>query len=291
MLAQDSRPWTGIQWLGDHIIPKVKVLLCTWMSTGRTHKTRAWTPPPQDHWIQRGLWEGRSSQGRHTSALLLQVFVPRKLLFLLLVYTLMFSVTFAIADALGKCGLNLGELLVRQGGRTKTHRTRNRSLCAAWQEPVASTVRTGEKNEFKKEDTTLDEEIPSINVGRYWWQEDKYVLDWGRKREVYQQKQIKGPCFVSTKRIARSDRNTIFSRRWHQWQRKYLYEQRHCVPSLQHICCNILILLQCDANIISLSSRLQPEVYSLTLNTNRLTYYKHIRLQKIEFFSIVPSYS
>lgn len=49
----------------------------------------------------------------------------------------------------------------------KTHPTRNRSLCAAWRELIASTVRTGEKREFKKEDTTLGKEIPSVNVGSY----------------------------------------------------------------------------------------------------------------------------
>ena len=146
MLAHDSRPWTGIQWLGDHIIPKVKVFLHTWMLTRRTHKIRAWTPPPQDHWIQHGLQESRSSQGRHTSAPLLLVFVSCKLLFLLPVYMLLFSVTFAIADVLGKCGMNLGELLLRQGDRMKIHPTRNRSLCAAWQMPTASAVRTDEKN-------------------------------------------------------------------------------------------------------------------------------------------------
>lgn len=108
MLAQDSHPWTGIQWLGDHIIPKVKMLLCTWMLTGRTYKIRAWTPPPHDYWMKHGLQEGRSSQDRHASALLLLVFVSCKLLFLLPAYMLLFSVTFTIADVLGKCGMNLG---------------------------------------------------------------------------------------------------------------------------------------------------------------------------------------
>lgn len=106
----------------------------------------------------------------------------------------MFSVTFAIADALGRCGLSLGKPLLLQGGRMKTHSTRNRSLCAAWRELIASTVRTGEKSEFKKEDTNLGKEILSVNVGSYWWREDKYVLNWRRKKEVFQQKQIK-LCF------------------------------------------------------------------------------------------------
>lgn len=146
MLAQDSHPWTGIQWLGDLIIPKVKMLLRTWMLTGRTHKIRAWTSPPQDHWIQHCLQEGRSSQGRHTSAFLLLFFVSCKLLFMLPVYMLLFSVNFAIADVLGNCGMNLGEPPLRQGGRMKIHPTRNRSLCAAWKILTALAVRGNKKN-------------------------------------------------------------------------------------------------------------------------------------------------
>lgn len=213
MLPQDSRPWMGIQWLGDHVTPKVKILLCTWMLTGRTHKIQAWIPPPQDHWPQDGLQEGRSSQGRHTSAFLLLFFVPCKLLFLLPMVVLLFSVTFAIADILGVSGINLSESLLHWGGRIKIHPTRNRSLCAAQQMLTASARRTEEKSESEKQDTPRDKEIPSTSVGRYWWQEKEHVLNWRRKREVYQQKWLKAPCAASAKRTARSGRSTIFSRR------------------------------------------------------------------------------
>lgn len=76
------------------------------------------------------MQEGRSPQSRYTSALLLLVFVSCKLLLLLLVYMLLFSVPFAITDVLEECGMNLGELLLRQGGRVKIHPTRNRSVCS-----------------------------------------------------------------------------------------------------------------------------------------------------------------
>lgn len=182
MLAQDSRPWTGIQWLGDHIIPKVKMLLCTWMLTGRTYKIRAWTPPPHDYWIKHGLQEGRSSQDRHASALLLLVFVSCKLLFLLPAYMLLFSVTFTIADVLGKCGMNLGETLLRQGGRMKIHPTRNRSLCSVAnancfgsEDRGEKWIKKGDKTLFPKGKNLLDKEIPSTNVGSYWWQDEDYV--------------------------------------------------------------------------------------------------------------------
>lgn len=161
MLAQDSHPWTGIQWLGDHVIPKVKMLLRTWTLTGRTHKIQAWIPPPQ-----QALQEGRISQSRHTLTLLLLFFMPCKLLFLLPVDMLLFSVTFAIADILGVSGINLSESLLLWGGRIKIHPTRNRSLCAAQKMLTASAVRTEEKREPEKQGTPRDKEIPSTSVGR-----------------------------------------------------------------------------------------------------------------------------
>lgn len=103
---------------------------------------------------------------RHTSALLMLFFVSCKLPFLLPVYMLLFFVNFAIADVLGKCGMNLNELLLCQDGRMKIHPTRNRSPCVAWQILTAMAVRTDEKKS-RKEDTHLDKEIPSTNVGSY----------------------------------------------------------------------------------------------------------------------------
>lgn len=164
MLAQDSHPWTGIQWLGDHVIPKVKMLLCTWVSTGRTHKIQAWVSPPQNHWAQHGLQEGRSSHGRHTSLLFLY-FEPCKLLFLLPVDMVLLSVTFAC-----HCW-RFGGVWDKSEWISPVLRWQDKNTFHKKQISVCSTANANcfsseGRGESEKQDTPQDKEIPSTSAGR-----------------------------------------------------------------------------------------------------------------------------